>query len=275
VEQKLDFRIVGGVSTGALQGVMVAQGEVEKLIRIWEHIRSADDIYTKRDPISAILGPSFNDSTPLRKKLEEAVDPHRIRNSGRQLLVGTVSLQTGHYKTVDQHYENLAEWILASASMPVSFEPVCPKGERQQFVDGGVRHITPISDVIESGADTVLVILTSPTTGYIRPGETFRVWKDIALRAVDILLNEIFLHDLHGIKFKKELVAVYKNLQQVVPASLVAYESPRTYGLVPSQEAADLLDTLEFQPDKIAKLMDVGYETAKDQWPTIKEELQL
>lgn len=52
---------------------------------------------------------------------------------------------------------------LASASMPI-FSPVELDGE--SWVDGGVRNITPISDVIESGIEEIDVILADQITDF-------------------------------------------------------------------------------------------------------------
>lgn len=69
---KLDFDIVCGVSVGALNATMVAQGEFDRLKELWEGIKESPDIYKKNSWLGIILGKnSLNDNRPLKELIEK------------------------------------------------------------------------------------------------------------------------------------------------------------------------------------------------------------
>lgn len=234
----LDFHILRGTSVGALNAAFLAQAPtgtqslshlktaVGGLTKIWlEDVRGNSSIYDERAFGYAGLAAgkdSLFDNQPLARLLERHCDPTKLRTSGRDFAVGTVSLVTGGYKEHTPSATNFLELILASTAIPVVFPPVWRevRGEPNDvLVDGGAREITPLSSAFRArpGPDEIYVLLTSRTLK--QPDGSFPVnatmptqygdWDDnwlgtavsgidILQRTVDILTDEIYLDDIRG-----------------------------------------------------------------------------
>ncbi|MGH7152203.1 MAG: patatin-like phospholipase family protein, partial [Planctomycetota bacterium] len=271
-EKGLDFRVVAGVSTGALQAVMVAQGDVARLRRIWEGIEGRDDICTKRFGgfVGAVVGAdSAYSNEPLKELIREHVEPAKIRASGRRLKIGVASLQTGVYRPVTEEKDHLRGWTLASTAIPAFFEPVELEG--QQFVDGGVRDITPLGAVFEEKPRACLAILASPRE--LAPKEAeFDDLLDIGTRALEIMTDEIFQNDLADAEWVNALLEKVRRVEATLqgqggPGAVAAlaplHDFLREYAVIPTYTLAPkrlLIDTLEFDPPKIAAAIRQGWD---------------
>ncbi len=287
VEDKgLDFHVIGGVSTGALQAAMVAQGDVKKLKQVWESLRSEDDIYHGRFGIlGGLLGAdSLYNNDPLLKKIQQHIEPGKIRKSGRKLRIGVVSLQTGKYRLIRESTANLQKWILASTAIPVAFEPVAMKGE--QYVDGGIRDITPLGAVLNERPNACLVVLASPRGIQKTRKHCPNLFK-IGLRGLEIMVDEIFDNDLQNVEWVNELLGAWESAERTIrftgnrrlKQSLKGLQKIlRDYRFVPTFTIAPgriLLDTLDFDPGKIKNAIQEGRKQARRAWPELQERLGL
>jgi len=292
-DRGLDFQVIAGVSTGSLNAVILAQGagpeglkaQTAALKDLWFGIHSSRDIYTSRflGKLLVLLSKnSINSPEPLRKKLEQHVSPQRLLESGRDLRVGAVSLESGDYIGIDQRNPSILDWTLASSSMPVMFPPVSVGG--QTAVDGGVRNITPLQDAFAAlkarasdGTDEMYVILASPLTILPARGP----WKTgiaVAMRSVSILTNEIFRADLEYALAINEAVAFYGQIEQKLTQSLGRTEAARFLSSIPYPfrppkyryvriwtilPPKEYSESLEFDPLKIREAFDGGREAAR------------
>ncbi|HRI59378.1 MAG TPA: patatin-like phospholipase family protein [Saprospiraceae bacterium] len=165
---------------------------------------------------------SLADNTPLKNKLATLVQVNAVKDC--IFKCGFVSLDDGQYYSVKHNdFKTDADFqngILASSAMPIIWEPVATidtKDNRAKYaVDGGVRNVSPLSDVIDeinrddSGAEYTIIIINC-NNGNVSAGD----FKDaniakIALRSLtDITLAEIFNNDL------KEFLRINDLLEQV------------------------------------------------------------
>jgi predicted acylesterase/phospholipase RssA len=155
-----EFTMVTGVSTGALTAPFAFLGSDydDKLKRVYT-TTTTRDIVKKRGLISAILGDSVTDSTPLEELIAKYIDADmieaiaRAHRSGRRLFIGTVNLDAGRpviwnigaiaASDYPQKITLIHEILRASASIPVAFPPVLipvttdGKHYDEMHVDGG------------------------------------------------------------------------------------------------------------------------------------------
>jgi len=283
--RKVKFDIAVGTSTGAIQAAAVAQDDIPRLVRTWEDIKGDDDIYKKRSGtlLAVITGqPSIYNSSPLRRLLADNIDEAKIRASGKSLRLGVVSLTSGKFHSVAENASNIADYVYASCAMPFAFEPLTDAA-KEQWVDGGVRDVTPLDAAFELNPRAILVIRASPPP---QPDERRR-YKDlvaIGLRAVDILQSEVSLNDLKNVHLINALLTA-RDRQQVelarlgitgasadkvmnlLRAELAKYRMARVEVLEPSEEH---LDTLEFDPVKIKAAIKAGREAVEANWDRIE-----
>jgi NTE family protein len=286
------FDIVVGVSTGSLQAVGVAQGDVPGLVREWQAIRKNSDIYKKR--LLGAAGGFFGadaiyDASPLRRILDRFTDEAKLRASGIKLLLGVANLGTGEFRTIDETAQRIAAWAYASCAMPVFFDPLVGDnaGVREQYVDGGVRNVTPLSAALDQKPRAVLVVRASPRP---QPGPD-RIFPDlirIGLRAVDILQSEVSLNDIDGASMINDLIAARAAQAQALAAAGVTGATAAGilkplddqiahYHFAPIaliEPEVEYSSTLEFDPVKIAAAIEGGRKAARDAFPALQALLQ-
>lgn len=135
---------------------------------------------------------SIYNTKPLRKLISEHLDLEGLKSSGKTMLIGSVSFQTGRYKTVDQYEPNLIDWIMGSCAFPIFFPPVTIAG--QEYSDGGVREIVPIQDAIDAGATEIDVIIGSPIeTNYNGLGSNLlqKVARFLEMSSSEVVVNDL------------------------------------------------------------------------------------
>jgi NTE family protein len=188
--------------------------------------------------------------TPLSALVGANIDPTVIAQSGVQLRISMISLETGQDEIVDQRGVMLSNGtamplptaLLAATALPIAFPPVAfgPTSlPLEHFIDGGTRNNIPIRSAAQAGADRIVTIMASPRGMPFKPGWATATLLTLAPRALEILLDEVQEDDL----------APYRGFN--VPTELV---SPSFL----------VHDTLTVDPGLISINMDYGYMCAYD-----------
>lgn len=289
----LEFQVIAGVSTGSLNAVMLAQGsdlaglreELKTLKGLWFGLRSHKDIYKKRFMSKVfvfLFKDSLYNSKPIAEKIRTYISPQRLQNSGKELRIGAVVLETGDYHEIKQDDGNIHDWTLASSSMPLMFPPV--KIGQHNAVDGGVRNVTPLEAAFKalkglgpgeaSTPDEMYVLLASP----LGMEPEIREWKkglDVAKRATSILVNEIYREDMDYALAINASVRACRKLQgkfgeeqvdkvlsdEGFPFKPDKFREVRILTIVPDREFSE---SLEFDKEKIRTAFSAGREAAKN-----------
>ncbi len=148
---------------------------------------------------------------PIAALVDRELQPEKVKASGIELRMGTVSLEAGelryvtqtgemvdrHNQPVDQPPVNLADGVLASASIPLAFPPVDLNGEH--YVDGGAREILPLELLVERmGVDRVVAVVASSASIKRAPSFEDRNLLDILRRvSAEIGPNETLRKELN------------------------------------------------------------------------------
>ena len=276
--------IVVGTSTGAIQALGVAQNDVAGLMEVWSGIKGNSDIYTERAGIvSGLLGEdALYGTAPLKRLLKKFYDPAKLAASGIQLRLGVVSLQSGEFRTIDQSVADLHNWVYASCAMPVYFDPL-RTSDKQQWVDGGVRDVTPLGSALELNPSGVIVIRASPTRT-MESKRNFGSLIPIGLRAVGLMQSEVSRNDLQNTSLINDMMAARDKLfvgleaaglsatqasKLVLPldTQLAKYRFAQVRVIEPEIEFSD---TLEFDPAKIKAAIAAGRKAIDDNLATIQ-----
>jgi hypothetical protein len=211
VHRSCDFSEIAGVSVGSLNAVILAQaqrdenpetslknmaGRAEKLVEVWQNIRSSKQILKPRWPgwmwalairYSLFGTESVNTFDPLMHLIQTNVDMDAL-DRGRPVRVGSVSLWDGTYREVGPNatFPNndrkvFLQYVYASALIPVvgkmpriqqSAEDTNVK-QWIQYGDGGILNNTPIFNYFRKCqlSDSPEQIATEPTClSWLRPG---------------------------------------------------------------------------------------------------------
>ncbi len=254
--------VIAGVSVGALNGTMLAMEKYDRLFEVWNTI-SNDKVYTGGfnlwSTIKLLFGAkSFYGNEPLRRMLSEEFEQEKIK---ADLRVGAVSLVTGEYIEFRRDDPYLEEAVLASTVMPIIWEPVDVSDLYPAMVDGGVRNISPIGDVLDAEPDEIVIINCSPEK-FDALGEPPPDIVKIGLRTLDILLNELFRSDMREFVHINDLVQQAEvqgfHLRHPGKERLLKY-----YDCKIIEPAHPLGDTLDFSQETVQRSLQAGVEQAK------------
>jgi hypothetical protein len=156
--EDIEFTVVTGISTGALQSTLVFLGEDADSANLVDaySIEDEEELAKKRASFFGIpLKNSIYSLAPARTRIEKYMTAERIRrvakaaNQNRTLLVGVVDAREGGFyafdltalaaSDMDEQIKRrcYVEALMASAAVPVVFPPVYLDGH--QYYDGGVR----------------------------------------------------------------------------------------------------------------------------------------
>ncbi|MEO0440427.1 MAG: patatin-like phospholipase family protein [Pseudomonadota bacterium] len=286
------FDIFSGVSTGAIQAVGGAMNDMPGLLDQWLSIKGNGDIYRKRPfgAVGAVFGAdSLYDASKLKRRLIDYADPERLKRSRRKLRVGTVSLATGKYVEIDEKNPDIGQWVYASSAQPPFFQPLKTRDAEdvtEQWVDGGVRNVTPLRSALHLKPRALLVILASPPAPERVPGKTYDNLIEIGLRSVGIQGNEVATNDVGNAMLINDLLAAREaQCRRLMGMGLTTTQISEAlapldlqlsrYSFAPIRIIApepgfDAPETLEFKPAKIRAAIDAGRQAVDDQWDSLK-----
>lgn len=256
LEEGRDYDILCGVSVGALNVSVLGQaplGKPEaaftKLLSMWDRVENPAIWKHWLIPYVGVLWHrSVFNSKPLQEWVRKETDLEAIRSSGREVRVGAVNLNTEQYKMISQRSDKFSDFVYASASFPIFFEPMVFKGE--EWTDGGVRNVTPIGTAIELGADEIDVIVTSRPGG--ESGWDSPSWPSALLyltRLIDIMSTEIVLGDFKEAGLKNRLAELKE-----------PYKRVKFRLQIPSKGLTG--NSLDFTPSELVRMREIGYEDA-------------
>jgi len=259
-ELRVKYSVYCGISVGAINNSFLAQfpegqeeESIERLTDLWRTMDSSK-IYKRHFPfgrLHAIWKQSFFDGQPLHELIKKNIKLDKIRETGKKVSVGTVSLSSGKYTIFDQNSDYFIDAVIASASFPVILPPV--KFLDQLWSDGGSKTITPLHTAIDMGADEIDVIMTSPKVRIKRFIEKPGI-VDILKRSVDLSADKIMANDLEKVEMYNQLALAGFTNKRYVKINIIR----------PDFNLID--DVLDFDPVKIREMLEKGYQDAKSQY---------
>jgi hypothetical protein len=275
--------MVTGISTGALTAPFAFLGtDYDDVLKKVYTSTSTKDILKKRAFLSAILGDSMSDTTPLKTLIAKYVTADMVsaiareHRRGRRLWVGTVNLDAGRpviwnigaiaASAYPQKLELIHDILRASAAIPVAFPPVAISVEingkqyEELHVDGGAgsqvfvypaavdwKRLTKKLKV--QGDPKVYVIRNA----FLEPDYQglIRNVLPIAVRSIDSLIRTQGIGDLYQIYDLCERDGNDFNLAYI----------PAEFTEEPSEG---------FEPVYMGKLYELGYQIARKGYPWVK-----
>jgi NTE family protein len=254
--------IIAGVSVGALNGAMLAMHRFSRLLELWDTI-SNNQVYTGGFNLVSLFkiflgAKSFYGNQPLQKMMQREFEAGKILDD---LRVGAVSLASGEYIQFTKESLELSKAILASASIPVVWPPVDVSLDHPDMVDGGVRNLTPIGDVLGLEPDEIVIINCGNQAMPASPDAAKNVLS-IGMRTLDIMQNEIFVNDM---KQFLRINALVKEAEQQ-GCTLHHPKTGRPYKNYPCQVIepdSELGEVLDFSQKSIQAALRTGVRRAR------------
>lgn len=177
-EAGITVNAVSGTSVGALNGALIAMGDLKKAEEIWKNIRysqvmNVDDevmrslmegdlrklnLHDAAEVFADALKNRGFDVTPLFTWMQEQVDEALIRASETELYIVTFSLSDKRVlelRASDLPEGKICEMLLASAYLPV-FRNERLSGKR--YTDGGIADALPLHALIDNGYQDIIAV---------------------------------------------------------------------------------------------------------------------
>ena len=254
-----EYGLLAGVSAGALVAAYLAQykvGEEDKaikaLIRQVKRMKTEDvmEPWPFLGRVAGLWRSSFYSSEPLRELVRREISVAAVQTSGRRLRIGAVDIRSGELSIFTESCQFLREAVISSAAYPAVFEPGRISG--RTFMDGGVRAYAPIGAAIEAGATNIDVVIPEPR----QVSPVSRELEDapsVAIRAVDIMLNELMLKDLRLAELHNALIKAGAAKPGKREVSVTVIRPLRSLGI----------DVFDFSSEKAAAGFEQGAEDAR------------
>ena len=290
------FPVISGTSTGSLIATLLTTNDWTTLVKIYSTVTTENIVNPHHAFVASVLGPqavlfaaaviggkAIYDTTALKDTIHNNVDFAMIKAAypATLLLYNTVDLQSGEVVTFTNKTHapsTLEKALLASASMPVLMDPIAitAGGSTDQYVDGGVREFLPLGAVFDSGVDLDLIIgiSTAPLSPRTKKDSYTKI-IEILGRTIDLLDTEVGSNDYYGAQQYNAMLQMIANADAVgmskaqllkdVPDEIrkrLADKRPVPVVLIAPKDHLDL-DSLDFDPIQMRKLMEQGVTTAK------------
>lgn len=198
-ELGVTFSAITGVSIGAINGALIAQGDFDRALELWNRAEVKEGVHIEaelREPDNLFsfsnLPQIFRemvknggvDITPARNLIAEYIDEGKVRAS--DIPLGLVTFQISSWKPVELYLDEidegrLVDYLMLSARFP-GLQTESPDGAR--YLDGGVYDNAPIGLLRKRGYDRFVVVDISTRKGighrpelscaeivYIRPND--------------------------------------------------------------------------------------------------------
>jgi NTE family protein len=261
-EKGYQWDVIAGVSAGALNGSMLAMEAYDRLESVWRNI-SNDQVYTGGlnfwSLVKVVFGAkSIYGNDPLWELINREIDPSRMKID---LRIGAVSLRTGEYTIFRPADPNFKKGLLSSTAIPIIWSPLDISPAQQSMVDGGVRNISPLGDVLDSEPEEIVIINCNPRQPG-QYGEPLGNVLEIGKRTIDVVMNELLVTDI------REFIRINKNVAEVGEANVTLHNEDGKafkaykYHLIEPDEA--LGDTMDFSSTSIEMRMAAGWDKAKE-----------
>ena len=173
-EMNIRFDAIAGVSVGSINGALIAQGDYDKAMELWQSVSidkgvninetlpDPENLFSKKNwgaLFREVIKRGGIDASPLGNYINTYIDEKKIRES--RIPLGIVTVQLNQKASalelfIDDIPEGeLVNYLLASSSIPLVTN-IGPEGEK--YLDGGVYDNTPVMTLRKRGYNKLIVI---------------------------------------------------------------------------------------------------------------------
>ena len=145
-------------SVGALNGLAICSGNVDRLKKVWFDIKSSEDVFTSCNTFKACYNIYYYNGLYNNDKLKEIINTYEINKNNIMNKFNCVvtNIRNGIYQYVNGLDKFILDFVLASASPWILIAPVEIDGII--YTDGGLLQNYPISFVENSLADLIVIV---------------------------------------------------------------------------------------------------------------------
>ncbi|MCF7955684.1 MAG: patatin-like phospholipase family protein [Phycisphaerae bacterium] len=284
-----DFKIVTGVSTGALQATVAFLGpEYDYALKEVYTEYGTDEIYKKHLPLLSLSRDALNSTWPLKKIIDSYVDEKMLADvaakhaAGRRLFIGTTNMDTQEFVIWDMgkiasskregYIQLYRDILLASASIPVLFPPVYFEVQNEgnkyyeMHYDGGAYGNVLFGTLLLEFKDALEGIGTKPSHVEIKLYIIDNGKSLVKLKRSEVSPNigsiaSVTINNLFDITFNASLYRIY-----VLSSRYGVDFNLATIG----KNSGLTLDPMNFDKKPMQRLFNYSYELARYGYEWVK-----
>lgn len=272
------FDVITGISTGAVMAPFIFLGgnELKKAEYFYTKMNT-EDVFT-RSWLSFLGYGHIMNAKPLQKLFRKNFDKAFLEKvaiehkKGRRLYIGTTNIDTGQLIVWDMgaiassdrkdKYERFSDIIYASSALPVYLPPqymeVNIQGEKyyQMHVDGGIYSQVFMIGLLVNWTEVLKFNENANTnfdaTLYTVANRKYRqrdIYKPIEQAPLSII--EAFVLTEMDLLFDRSIYRLYNNCKEKGVNFKMA--------TIPEKMEEIIIEPTEFNPEKMLKLFNVGY----------------
>ncbi len=280
-ESGRNYKVVIGTSTGSLLAPLAVIDSFARLEEAYTSVTHKDifnvrPFYTKGKKKGQVRGfnafwriitgrKTLGESKRLRKTIREyftEAEFNALTQSpdSLEVIATVVNLQadsTEYKSSRDYDYEQMVDWIWASANQPVFMSLYKFKdedGEKDYYADGGVKENIPLRKAImkarEIGAKEIDVIIHSTDQPQLDTMHKLRILKLLA-RTIDLFSTEVRENDVDIARLLSH-VSVLNELSEEAEGIRVSVY------YMPAEDYNKIPNSLLFEKDQMAQLWESG-----------------
>jgi predicted acylesterase/phospholipase RssA len=241
-----------GTSTGALNVAGYSFKGITYLENMWMSIKGIEDVFGSRGILTPFYllfgnGMGIYSTKPLEKKLDGVVNGQpSVKTCVCRVSLRTTSAEYVYaYPTRINDLKTFKKSVLASASTPILNDVV--DGE---YVDGGVRHIAPVGQAINDGADEIYVILAEQFQENQKPNYSGKIGN--VLKVGQYTINTF----VQGVLWND--VKICQKINKLVEESNSSLSSVKQIKIHVYAPTSDIGDAQDFSPKHILEIMQIG-----------------
>ncbi|WP_429085050.1 patatin-like phospholipase family protein [Brassicibacter mesophilus] len=174
----IEIKGVAGTSVGAINGAMIAQGDIDRAYEVWynmnpsrildideKHIEKILEMDLKKQDISSIVKKAKTivtnggfDTKYIRALIKDNVDEGKLRES--QIDFGIVTVSLTDKKPMELYLEDIPEGKLIDYIMASAYHPAfkLEKMDGKLYLDGGFYDNLPIKLLQKKGYKDIIAI---------------------------------------------------------------------------------------------------------------------
>lgn len=252
----LDFDLIAGASTGGLIAPLALTKDLGTLIDIYTNTSTSQVVRKRFLPFALLFGDSIYDTTPLENLIRDHLPEAKadtVLNSKTRLFIATTELQSGRamyfsngkcpHPDLDSAFTEmtspamLRRVMLASSNQPIFMPPI--EINRKQYMDGGLRDISPVRVALLLKIPDITIIDMIPVEDEVEH-KSFKRIPDLIGRGLDIMSREIVEGDIASAKNARAKLTIIKPLKTL-------NKNP-----------------LDFDPKAMRKMLEIGYNRANE-----------
>ena len=174
-ELGIEIEAITGASIGAINGAIIAQGDLDRLEDLYNHIKledilelsdknkikSNEDIFSAKNMykiMREVIKEKGISNIALRKTLDKYLDVNKLYKSKIDFGLVTFDMENKNgielFKN-DIKKEEMIDYLLASAAFPI-FKP--QEINDKKYLDGGISDNMPINLLLKKGYNNIIVV---------------------------------------------------------------------------------------------------------------------